>query len=222
MSKKKPLTPKKLSVQQSMKQQVIGLSEEPKKYIAYGSNLNLKQMRFRCPTAKNVGKSEIPDYELVFRGSKTGSYLTIEPKEGGTVPVLIWEVQPKDELALDRYEGYPSFYGKENMTVILDGEPLKAMVYTMPTHHELGLPSQYYVDTVAEGYETAGFDLKILEDSIDNTYKKMCLVEQSQSKNFEKKQAENLSKQLGVDQLGQDEFSEQEEAEPSFQMRFDA
>ena len=27
-----------------------------KLYIAYGSNLNLKQMKYRCPTAKFVGK----------------------------------------------------------------------------------------------------------------------------------------------------------------------
>lgn len=30
-----------------------------KLYIAYGSNLNLKQMKYRCPTAKLVGKGTI-------------------------------------------------------------------------------------------------------------------------------------------------------------------
>lgn len=44
-------------------------------YIAYGSNLNLPQMAQRCPAAKVLGKSELKDYELLFRGSKTGSYL---------------------------------------------------------------------------------------------------------------------------------------------------
>ena len=41
-------------------------------YIAYGSNLNLEQMAFRCPTAKVVGKSELKDYELLFRGGRRG------------------------------------------------------------------------------------------------------------------------------------------------------
>lgn len=61
-------------------------------YIAYGSNLNLPQMAYRCPTAKVLGKSEIKDYELLFRGSKTDSYATIEPCEGKNVPVLLWSV----------------------------------------------------------------------------------------------------------------------------------
>ena len=34
-----------------------------------------------------IGTRFIPDYELLFKGSKTGSYLTIEPWEGGRVPV---------------------------------------------------------------------------------------------------------------------------------------
>ena len=58
-------------------------------YLAYGSNLNIPQMQRRCPTAKIVGIAEIKDYELLFKGSKTGSYLTIEPKKGATVPVAV-------------------------------------------------------------------------------------------------------------------------------------
>ena len=58
-----------------------------KYYIAYGSNLNVQQMKFRCPGAKVVGKSVIKNYELLYKGSKTGSYLTIEKKNGSVVPV---------------------------------------------------------------------------------------------------------------------------------------
>ena len=77
-------------------------------YIAYGSNLNISQMRMRCPGARIIGTSVIEDYQLLFKGSKTGSYLTIEPMEGAEVPVVIWEVTETDEKALDRYEGYPN------------------------------------------------------------------------------------------------------------------
>ena len=31
-----------------------------------------EQMAFRCPTAKVVGKSELKDYELLFRGGRRG------------------------------------------------------------------------------------------------------------------------------------------------------
>ena len=49
---------------------------EKRYYIAYGSNLNVRQMRMRCPSARIIGTSVLKDYELLFKGSKTGSYLT--------------------------------------------------------------------------------------------------------------------------------------------------
>ena len=55
------------------------MSRKPTLYIAYGSNLNLPQMAFRCPTAEVVGKSELKDYELLFRGSHYGAVATVEP-----------------------------------------------------------------------------------------------------------------------------------------------
>ena len=54
-------------------------------YIAYGSNLNLPQMAFRCPTAKVVGASEIKDYGLLFCGSRRNSVATVETLKGSTV-----------------------------------------------------------------------------------------------------------------------------------------
>ncbi len=142
-------------------------------YIAYGSNLNIPQMTMRCPEAKIIGASEIKDYELVFRGSKTGFYATIEPCEGATVPVLLWSISKQDELHLDMYEGYPHFYGKEQMTLPINEQKVVAMVYTMPSHHQLGMPSQRYVDTILEGYETAGFDASILYEALDKTEERL-------------------------------------------------
>ena len=139
-------------------------------YIAYGSNLNLPQMAFRCPTAEVAGKSELKGYELLFRGGRRGAVATVEPKDRGSVPVLLWKIRKTDEEALDRYEGYPHFYEKQLMEVELDGKPVSAMVNVMTPGHEFGIPSDYYADVIREGYETAGFDLQILEDAIGHAY----------------------------------------------------
>ena len=48
--------------------------KEKRYYIAYGSNLNVGQMRMRCPSARIIGTSVLKDYELLFKGSKTGSF----------------------------------------------------------------------------------------------------------------------------------------------------
>ena len=141
-------------------------------YIAYGSNLNIPQMRMRCPGARIIGTSVIEDYQLLFKGSKTGSYLTIEPMEGAEVPVVIWEVTETDEKALDRYEGYPNFYYKKEMTLDIKGirtgkvRRRDAFVYIMHEERELVIPSWYYVNTCLDGYRAFGFDEKYLFDAI--------------------------------------------------------
>ena len=141
-------------------------------YIAYGSNLNIQQMRMRCPGARIIGTSVIKDYQLLFKGSKTGSYLTIEPMEGAEVPVVIWEVTETDEKALDRYEGYPNFYYKKEMTLDIKGirtgkvRRRDAFIYIMHEERELGIPSWYYVNTCLDGYRAFGFDEKYLFDAI--------------------------------------------------------
>ena len=51
-------------------------------YVAYGSNLNLEQMSFRCPTAKLIATGMIDNYELQFKGQPNCSFATIAPKQG--------------------------------------------------------------------------------------------------------------------------------------------
>ena len=111
-----------------------------KYYLAYGSNLSMAQMAQRCPDAVYVGTAELKDYQLLFKGSQSGSYLTVEPKKGSTVPVLVWRISERDEHYLDRYEGCPSFYYKKMMRVEIQpfiGEKVnggtEAIIYIMRT-----------------------------------------------------------------------------------------
>ena len=141
---------------------------EKKYYLAYGSNLNIIQMRSRCPGAKPVGITVLPDNELLSKGSKTGAYLTIEPKPGSLVPLAVWEVTPFDERRLDAYEGFPTFYYKRELRLpvkLADGKTkrLTAFVYIMHEERELGVPSPAYVRCCREGYHCFGFDTKYLD-----------------------------------------------------------
>lgn len=148
-------------------------------YLAYGSNLNVRQMKFRCPTARVVGTAVIEGYELLFKGSKSGSYLTIEPKEGSEVPVAVWEVLEQDELNLDRYEGFPTFYYKKEIQVVMKGirsgkERVRdAFVYIMHEDRTHGIPSWHYVETCVSGYKTFGFDENLLLEAIGKSRREM-------------------------------------------------
>ena len=140
-------------------------------YIAYGSNLNIPQMRWRCLSARIIGTAEIPDYRLLFRGSRSGAYLTIEPYEGGSVPVAAWEVSEEDERALDRYEGFPAFYYKAEMKLPITGIRSKktrvrtVFVYIMHEDRPLGITSKAYMDVCREGYRAFGFDESKLSEA---------------------------------------------------------
>ena len=129
--------------------------KEKRYYIAYGSNLNVRQMRMRCPHATILGTANLKGWELLFKGSKTGSYLTIEECEDGTVPVVIWEVTATDEAALDRYEGFPT---------------VTAFAYIMHEDRPIGVPSNFYMRTCLEGYNTFCFNKNILIDAYNKCW----------------------------------------------------
>lgn len=136
-------------------------------YIAYGSNLNLEQMKRRCPTAAVIGKTTLYHWRLRFRGDRFGAVATIERENGEQVPVLVWRLQPRDELALDRYEGYPFLYRKEMLRITLEGRRVHAMVYIMnEAGRPYNQPSAHYFQTILEGYRSAGFDEQTAWDAV--------------------------------------------------------
>ena len=148
---------------------------EKRYYIAYGSNLNVQQMRYRCPSARIIGRSVISGYELLFKGSKTGSYLTIEKKDGAEVPVAVWEVTAEDEARLDRYEGFPAFYYKKELVLPVTGirtgkvRKRRCFVYIMHEERLIGIPTRRYVYDCLDGYRDFGFDAAPLYAAVDRS-----------------------------------------------------
>ena len=147
-----------------------------KLYIAYGSNLNMRQMYGRCPGAKFLGTGVIENYALQFKGSPMGAHATIAPQEGASVPVAIWRIQKRDETNLDRYEGYHKpgycYYDKEQIPVKFEnGMQIKGMVYIMDKTKDFGFPSVGYYHTVLQGYRDCGLDTNVLEEALKDSMK---------------------------------------------------
>ena len=131
-------------------------------YLAYGSNMNLGQMEHRCPTAKVVGAIMLENWRLIFNG-----VASVERAKGESVPVVVWDIQPTDEKALDVYEGWPRMYRKEMRRIKLDGKIRLAMIYIMNDNRRYSPPSAGYYNVIREGYESAGFDTEILRLAAD-------------------------------------------------------
>jgi len=102
------------------------------RYFAYGSNMNLGQMRIRCPHSRFLGWGLVEDYRIAER-----RYADIEPASGSILYGAVFRIGHSDDLQrLDWYEGYPILYDRFNIRCRLfgKGEPFPAMVYMMTWH----------------------------------------------------------------------------------------
>lgn len=133
-------------------------------YIAYGSNLSIRRMATRCPDAIPLGKSELKNWRLVFKGNHSNAVASIERAKGESVSVGLWAITQRDEKALDIYEGYPRAYRKEYHYVCFNGKRLRAMVYVMNSKI-YGRPSILYYDIIREGYQDFSLDVSVLIDA---------------------------------------------------------
>ncbi len=152
----------------------MGRTREPeygRLYAAFGSNLNIQQMSIRCPDAEVVGTSRLENHKLMFCGRTGGAVATVVPAKGSYVPLLLWSLTPEDEWALDRYEGVPTLYRKEMITVRHRGVPTDALIYIMNEGRPYGEPGQGYLNVICEGYQSVRFDLQILRKALaDSVY----------------------------------------------------
>ncbi len=128
------------------------------KYIAYGSNMVKEQMDFRCPDAKLIGTGYIAGARLEF-------YLHATVEKTGDmrnrVPVAVWEISAADEKRLDRYEGYPTYYTKQEWTVHMDdGSEIKGMIYLMNLIRHMP-PQRGYYQGIADAYRALGLSRQV-------------------------------------------------------------
>ena len=124
-------------------------------YCAYGMNTNVEQMASRCPNAISIGRVDIPDHRLVFRG-----VADIEESVGDVLQTVMWDITDECELALDMLEGFPTFYGKKYIDVQINNKTYKAMIYQMVGNRlDYSQPGNYYQYLLEEGYRDHGLDL---------------------------------------------------------------
>lgn len=136
-------------------------------YIAYGSNMNLEQMEFRCPGAWVIGSSVLEGWRLVFQGYPGNAHANIIPDKKAKTPVLVWSIDEQDEATLDRYEGVAGgYYRKEYIPVTVSGITFeRALVYLM-SPNPFNLPTGRYFTGIQAGYREAGIKINPLQDAL--------------------------------------------------------
>ena len=137
-------------------------------YVAYGSNMSLDQMAYRCPKSKVVGNGKLYGWKLVFNVHAD----IVKADKDSFVPVVVWDIDDDDWAMLDIYEGYPEYYIRTGVTVNFDnGHVDIAIVYIMANKHKgICPPSQSYFDCIEQGYIDNGIDTGCLYNALDYSY----------------------------------------------------
>ena len=128
-------------------------------YAAYGSNMDPRPMLERAPHSPAHGTGWLVDWRLTFGGEDVGwegALATVVEEPGCQVFVMLYDVPPPDEGALDRWDGAElGVYSKIRVRVqTLEGDVL-AWLYVLDAW-EGGLPSARYLGIMADAAEAAG------------------------------------------------------------------
>ena len=129
-------------------------------YFAYGSNLNLFQMKRRCKDSVFIKKYELKGYRLNFRSRYRAA--DIEKKNNSIVPGGLYEISKSDEKKLDVYEDFPILYKKYYFYYY--GK--KVMTYTMVKKTPFRFPTERYLNIVKQGYKDCDLDNKYLQKAL--------------------------------------------------------
>ena len=147
-------------------------------YFAYGSNMNPDRMMERGIIFKSRSFGILRDYKLSFnkissKNPKEG-YANVIVSKHSIVEGCIYEVSNSDILLLDKFEGYPKHYRREEIVVQNNSGMIKCIVYIANNSKVLEglMPTTDYMshilkgkDMLTESYYTNLKNIKLLDSS---------------------------------------------------------
>lgn len=116
--------------------------------------MNVSQTQQRCPGITRIGRFQLNGFRLVFN-----YHADIIPAEGGIVHGGLWKITENHEVALDTYEGYPTYYGKYYQDDVMFYRMKEASDNSEP-------PSRWYLEIIIQGYKDFGLTQDDFEESL--------------------------------------------------------
>ena len=140
-------------------------------YFAYGSNMNLEQIRSRCSRPAAVAVARLADHRLAFYGHTEtwdGAMETVEPTPGHEVWGVIFRLSRLDWERLDEWQGArldgAGQYFHFPLTVTdLDGQEHSVRLYKKDVQGEPRDPSREYLEHIVRGATENGLPAHYIE-----------------------------------------------------------
>jgi gamma-glutamylcyclotransferase (GGCT)/AIG2-like uncharacterized protein YtfP len=116
--------------------------------------MNVSQTQQRCPGITRIGTFQLEGFRLVFN-----YHADIVPAEGCIVHGGLWNITEDHEVALDTYEGYPTYYDKYFQNDVMFYRMAEASEDLLP-------PAKWYLKTVIQGYKDFGLTQEDFAESL--------------------------------------------------------
>ena len=144
------------------------------KYFAYGSNLDLAQMKIRCPSSELISKGSLSGYRLTFNRYSSGwggGVADVIQDQDSKVWGLVFKLSNSDLKRLDSYEGcyndQTSLY--ERWKAIINtpkGQISDVWVYTVVEKQKFVRPTLEYLQIIKDAAVRWGFP-KVYQQTLE-------------------------------------------------------
>ena len=139
-------------------------------YFAYGSNMNMVQMKQRCSGSKVLGIASLPGYRVEFYGNSAiwdGAQETVIRDPQSEVWGVLYELQAYDWEALDGYQdarsnGMGEYFHYPVEVIDSEQRALTVIMYKKNILNEPKLPSAEYLDFIVQGAKEQGLPVEYL------------------------------------------------------------
>ena len=128
--------------------------------FAYGSNVSEAQMAQRCPTARLLGRAELPGHRFLINGRGVA---TVVPNNFTSVHGLLWALRPSDVERLDAAEGVRhGTYKKEYFSL----RGLSASVYIAANYSPSQNARPNYLEKIVAWAFLQGFPVEYIREQL--------------------------------------------------------
>lgn len=131
----------------------------PHTYFAYASNMDPQTYRRRCPSAKVMGIARVPGYRLGFTRysrARRGGSADIVPDASSEVWGVLYEVDQACLASMDKVEGVPSAYRREQVEVIASGGDRRQAITYVANRTGEYRPDRAYLKVILRGARAHG------------------------------------------------------------------
>jgi gamma-glutamylcyclotransferase (GGCT)/AIG2-like uncharacterized protein YtfP len=136
-------------------------------YFAYGSNMDPDLIARRVPGAELVGPGRLDGFRLEFNVYSTeweGGAANLELDENAHTWGVLWDV-PDDQFGgLDAFQGHPTFFRREDVSV--EGPEGSVIAWTYRVAHQAGSyvrPTDEYLQVLHSAIRVQGLPPEALD-----------------------------------------------------------